>query len=98
MKTKDANKREKGENPSVKKLNRKLMAVSIGSWVIGLTISILYMLIIYHLHNDMTTTFENYIKGNDLLNRTAWFCGISMAVSAVTIVASFFFMYRALIK
>ena len=98
MKTKDANKREKGENPSVKKLNRKLMAVNIISWVIGLTLSILYMLIIIHLHNDMTTTFDNYIKSGDLLNHTAWFCGIAMAISAVTIVASFFFMYRALIK
>ena len=72
------------------------MAVNIISWVIGLTLSILYMLIIIHLHNDMTTTFDNYIKSGDLLNHTAWFFEITMAASAFAIMISFLFMYRAL--
>ena len=72
--------------------------MNIGTGVTGLTTFILYTLIIYHLYIDMNSTFENYLKSEDLLHHTAWFCGITMAASAFAILASFFFMYRALIK
>ena len=73
------------------------MAVYIGTFVIVSVTFILYIITIYHLHHiDMTPTFENSRKTHDLLNHTAWFLGIAMAVSAFAMMISFIFMYRAL--
>ena len=96
LKTTYVNKYEKGENPSTKKLNKKLMAVNIGTLVIVSLTFIYYAIIIYHLYIDLNTTHENYLKREDVIKNIAWFFGIAMAVSAFAILVSFLFMYNAL--
>ena len=73
LKTMYVNKYEKGENPSTKKLNKKLMVVNIGTWVIIAVIFIYYAIIIYHLYIDLNTTYANYLKRIDSIRNIAWF-------------------------
>ena len=74
------------------------MAVNIGTCVIDSATLIFYIIIIYQLYTDLNTTYENYLKRNDLIKNVAWFFGVAMALSAFAIWASFFFMYRDLTK
>lgn len=96
LKTRYVNKHSKGEDPSIKKLKKQLMAVNIGTVVIDLATLVFYVIIIYQLYKDLNTTYENYLKRIDLIQNIAWFFGIAMAASAFAIWASFFFMYKTL--
>ena len=98
LKTMYVNRHEKGEEPSIKRLKKELLAVNIGTCVIDLATLIFYIIIIYHLYIDLNTTYANYVKRTDLIKNVAWFFGVAMAVSAFAIWASFFFMYQALTK
>ena len=96
LKTRYVNKHSKGEDPSIKKLKKQLMAVNIGTVVIDLATLVFYVIIIYQLYKDLNTTYEKYLKRIDLIQNIAWFFGIAMAASAFAIWASFFFMYKTL--
>ena len=96
LKTRYVNKHSKGEDPSIKKLKKQLMAVNIGTVVIDLATLVFYVIIIYQLYKDLNTDYENYLKRIDLIQNIAWFFGIAMAASAFAIWASFFFMYKTL--
>ena len=96
LKTRYVNKHSKGEDPSIKKLKKQLMAVNIGTVVIDLATLVFYVIIIYQLYKDLNTSYENYLKRIDLIQNIAWFFGIAMAASAFAIWASFFFMYKTL--
>jgi len=70
--------------------------VTIAIDLAAITYYIIIIIKLYNVYHSIAASAMNEIK--DLINQVAYFFGITMAVSAVAIWASFFMMRNVLVK